>query len=212
MLYDVYILDTLFSFLSSADIVSVGRTCRTARDAKRSYLRRAEDDNRRISVFFPDRATFRKLRIKLGLTIPRAASFDEAYRSNTFRLVVNRPHLHELGTFLENVGYSLRTDTKLGNMNLNEVVSRMRMPFSMEEKRLDGISRRAIFGSLHYDKTVKEDTLTIILDVVSLTKGVDLVSTVFASSIPMCASYSDHASVTLKATIPQSSSTSSPRV
>ena len=173
----MYILDTIFSFLASTDIVSVGRTCRTARDAKRSYLRRrAEDDNRRISVFFPDRAAFRKIRIKLGLTTPRAVSFDDAYRSNTFRLVVNRPHLHELGTFLENVGYSLRVDQKLGKMNLDEVVSRMRMPFSLEEKRLDGIPRRAIFGSLYYDKIVKDDTLTVGLDVVSLTKGVDLVS------------------------------------
>ena len=175
VLYDVYILDTIFSFLSSTDIVSVGRTCRTARDAKRSYLRRAEDDNRRISVFFPDRAVFRKTRIKLGLTTPRAVSFDDAYRSNTFRLVVNRPHLHELGTFLENVGYSLRVDQKLGKMNLDEVVSRMRMPFSLDEKRLDGVPRRAIFGSLHYDRMVKDDVLTIVLDVVSLTKGVDLV-------------------------------------
>lgn len=64
----------------------------------------------------------------------------------------------------------------LGQMNLNDVVSRMRMPFSLDEKRLDGIPRRALFGSLYYDKTVNDDILTIILDVVSLTKGVDLVS------------------------------------
>ncbi|KZV64594.1 hypothetical protein PENSPDRAFT_656427 [Peniophora sp. CONT] len=110
VLYDVYILDTIFSFLSFTDIVSIGRTCRTARDAKRSYLRRAEDDNRRISLFFPNRAAFRAMRHELDLSAPRTQSFDDAYRSNTFRLIVNRPHLHELGTFLESVGYSLRQD------------------------------------------------------------------------------------------------------
>ncbi|VDB98735.1 unnamed protein product [Peniophora sp. CBMAI 1063] len=174
VLYDVYLLDTIFSFLSSPDIVSLGRTCRTALTAKRSYLRRAEDDNRRISLFFPSRPAFRKLRGKLGLTTPRTQSFDDAYRSNTYRLIVNRAHLHELGTFLESVGYTLRRDSRLGQLNLDQVVRRMRMPMNMAEGRLDGVPPRAIFGEWFYDRIVNDETFTVVLDVMSLSRGIDL--------------------------------------
>ena len=171
VMYDIYILDTIFSFLSSTDIVSVGRTCRTALEAKRSYLRRAKNDasERRLSLFFPRLAAFLKAKSKFRASFQRERrSFDDAYRSNTFHLIVYRGRLYDFARFLERAGYTFRSTSP--GQTLEQAVRRMnRDPIRfLEEGGTDFWPCRVLFGYIYFDKVVNNETLTVVLNGVSV--------------------------------------------
>lgn len=183
VIYDVYILDTIFSFLSSADIVSVGRTCRTALDAKRSYLSRAQDDERRISLFFPDRTAFSEVKKKLNVSIKRPASFDDAYRSSTFKLELERRRLRELGAFLEDIGYTLRENQKWEVADVKPHLRRAGLPLSWATESLDGLPPRASACPVYYDKVANGETLTVAVEGFSM-ELVRLIPLCYAPMMP----------------------------
>ncbi|KAI0034124.1 hypothetical protein K488DRAFT_32321, partial [Vararia minispora EC-137] len=130
------VLDALFSYLSSSDILSFGCTSRAARDSRLSYFHRSRDINRRLARFFAKPAVFLSMQLRIGVSITRTGSFDESYRSNALDVVVKRPHFVDFGQFLLDNGYEIRQEGE-GIETLETAYRRMRMPIDLERKRLD---------------------------------------------------------------------------
>jgi hypothetical protein len=179
VLFNTLILDTVFSYLASDDILAMGRSCRTIRNAKRSYFRRALDANHRLVRFFPKPTTFRTLQHRLGITITTSKSFDKSYRSSVLNITVNRPHILELGEFLLAVGYTLRQSGEGGD-SLESTYRRMCMPIDFGSKRLDGFSK-PVFGILSFDRTRESEDVSVVATVVSISNSVNTTARVSLS-------------------------------
>ncbi|TFY67874.1 hypothetical protein EVG20_g3779 [Dentipellis fragilis] len=100
------ILDRVFSYLSSKDVLALSRTRRCVNTMAKSYFRRALNINRRLARFFPNPAAFRALQSRSAATIAPALNFDDSYRGDRLELHVHRPHLVEIGNFLFAAGYA----------------------------------------------------------------------------------------------------------
>jgi hypothetical protein len=106
---DAKVLERVFAFAESVDLLRLSRTCRSIHDVYKDYAPRAFDINRRLARFFYDPIKFRSMQARGSTLISGSFAlqfFDRSfYLDSDLDLYLHHGEAKAMGKFLVSEGY-----------------------------------------------------------------------------------------------------------